>query len=406
MHEQEVGGVGLLALHLGDPGGHGYGGDAGGADEGVDLLLHEEVHELGQEHTAGGAEAKGDDAHEHNSDGLEGQEGGGGSGGAHGDAQEDGDDVHQLVLGGLLQAVHHAGLLHEVAQHQAGDQGPGGGHQQGNEHGDHDGEDDLLTPGDLPQGAHDDPALLGGGEGPHDGGLDDRHQGHVAVGGHGDGPQELGGQLAGDEDGGGTVRAADDADGGGLGLAEEAGEAAADKGHEDAQLGGRAQEQGLGVGDEGAEIGARAYAHEDEAGVDAQLHAQVEHVDEAHGDGLTHLDSAQHRVGDPQGAQLIEELLGNGRSAELGPVGVSAGEEDLVVHARARQVRDEHTEGDGQQQQGLELLDDREVEQNEGDDHHDQDLPVPRGDLIEAGLLNEIHDSFHLVFLPVSGLSR
>ena len=36
------------------------------------------------------------------------------------------------------------------------------------------------------------------------------------------------------------------------------------------------------------------------------------------------------------------------------------------------------------------------------DDHHDQDLPVPRGDLIEAGRLNKIHDSFHLIFLPAS----
>ena len=36
-------------------------------------------------------------------------------------------------------------------------------------------------------------------------------------------------------------------------------------------------------------------------------------------------------------------------------------------------------ERDRQQQQGLELLHDRQVQQDEGDDHHDQDLPVPRG---------------------------
>ena len=406
MHEQEVGGVGLLALHLGDPGGHGHGGHAGGADEGIDLLLEEEVHELGQQHAAGGAEAEGHDAHAHDEQGAALEEGSGGGGGAHGDAQEDGDDVHQLVLGGLVQTLHHAALLKQVAQHQAGDQGTGGGHQQGHEHRDHDGEDDLLTPGHLPQGAHGDLALRRGGEGTHDGGLDDGHQGHIAVGGHGDGAQQLRGQSAGDEDGRGAVRAADDADGGGLGVVKHAGELAAHKGHEDAQLGGSAQQQGLGVGDKGGEVGAGAHAHEDKAGVDAQLYAQVQHVDEAHGDGLAHGHRAAHGLRDPQLLQVRQELRRDGVSAEELPVDVAAGEEDLVVHLRAGQVGDEHAEGDGQQQQGLELLDNRQIQQDEGDQHHDQNLPVPGGDLIEARRLNKIHDSFHVIFLPRTGLSR
>ena len=37
VHQQEVGGVGLLAFQVGHPGGHGHGGHTGGADEGVDL---------------------------------------------------------------------------------------------------------------------------------------------------------------------------------------------------------------------------------------------------------------------------------------------------------------------------------------------------------------------------------
>ena len=212
MHQQEVGGIGLLALHLGDAGGHGHGGDAGGADEGIDLLLQEEVHKLGQQHAAGGAEAEGHHAHAHDLDGLPGQEGAGGGGGAHGDAQEDGDDVHQLVLGGLVQTLHHAALLKQVAQHQAGDQRAGGGHQQGHKYGDDDGEEDLLPLGHLTQGAHDDLPLRLGSQNPHDGGLDDGHQGHVAVGRHGDGAQQLRGETAGHKNGRGAVRAADDAD--------------------------------------------------------------------------------------------------------------------------------------------------------------------------------------------------
>ena len=55
--------------------------------------------------------------------------------------------------------------------------------------------------------------------------------------------------------------------------AGEAHETAAHEGDEDAQLGGRAQQQGLGVGDEGTEVRHSAHAHEDQAGIDTQLDA-------------------------------------------------------------------------------------------------------------------------------------
>ena len=56
-------------------------------------------------------------------------------------------------------------------------------------------------------------------------------------------------------------------------MAVEAHETAAHEGDEDAQLGGRAQQQGLGVGDEGTEVRHSAHAHEDQAGIDTQLDA-------------------------------------------------------------------------------------------------------------------------------------
>ena len=136
------------------------------------------------------------------------------------------------------------------------------------------------------------------------------------------------------------------------------------------------------------------------------LTPQVQHVNEANGDGLARLHRAQHGVRDANLLQMCQEFGGNLAAAEDLPVDVSSGKEDLVVHLRAGQVGDEHAEGNRQQQQGLELLHNRQVQQTEGNDHHDQNLPVPRGDLIEAGRLNKIHDSFHLVFLPVAGLSR
>ena len=54
VHQQEVAGVVLLAHHLGHAGRHRHGGHTGGADEGIDLLLEEQVHELGQQNAAGG----------------------------------------------------------------------------------------------------------------------------------------------------------------------------------------------------------------------------------------------------------------------------------------------------------------------------------------------------------------
>ena len=65
------------------------------------------------------------------------------------------------------------------------------------------------------------------------------------------GAQQLGSQLGGQEDGGGAVGAADDADGGGLLAGESPGMTAADEGHEHAQLSSSAQQQALGVGRSG-----------------------------------------------------------------------------------------------------------------------------------------------------------
>ena len=82
----------------------------------------------------------------------------------------------------------------------------------------------------------------------------------------------MGCQQNSDENGREAVCAADDADGAGF-RAGEAHETAAHEGDEDAQLCGRAQQQGLGVGDEGTEVRHSAHAHEDQAGIDTQLDA-------------------------------------------------------------------------------------------------------------------------------------
>ena len=163
------------------------------------------------------------------------------------------------------------------------------------------------------------------------------------------------GQLGGDQDGRGAVRAADDADG-----SRFVGEKAQDQGHAvgqvDAQLSGRAQDQGLGVGDEGTEVRHGADAHEDQAGVDAQLDAEIEVVEKTTVFGI----------------------------CQNGPVDVAALVDLRVVEFRARQVGEQHAEGDGEQQQRLELLHDRQIQQHAGDEDHHQ-LQRIIEDLIEAG---------------------
>ena len=191
----------------------------------------------------------------------------------------------------------------------------------------------------------------------------------------------------------------------------EAHETAANESHEDAQLRGSTQQQALGVGDQGAEVGHSAHAHEDETGIDAQLDAQIQHINETHGngdvaqghtaggskllctgqglnlysDGVCHIAAGgsdlggglvqsvcikQTLGGGPQGIHIrLQHIGGNTGAKHLGqeacrdgftleniPVDMTAGKEDLVEHAGARQIGHQHANGDGYQQQRLKLL--------------------------------------------------
>ena len=202
-------------------------------------------------------------------------------------------------------------------------------------------------------------AILGAGHQVHNGGLNQRNQRHVGVSGHGDGAQQVGSQLRGQEDGGGAVSAADDADGGSLG-AGKAHAHSAKEGHEHAQLGSSAQQQALGVRQQRTEVGHGANAHENQAGVQAGLHADVEDIQQA---ALPH-DLA---VAVENGAFRIHEGI-----PQL-----------LVVQAAHGQVAQQAAEGDTGQQQRLELLDNGQVQQHAGDDQHHQVLPAVVGK--EAG---------------------
>lgn len=62
--------------------------------------------------------------------------------------------------------------------------------------------------------------------------------------------------------------------------------------------------------------------------------------------------------------------------------------EDLVEHIGTGEVGDEHTEGDGHQQQRLKLLYNAQIQQHAGDAQHDEAAPVAvLGKEVEAGVL-------------------
>ena len=130
-------------------------------------------------------------------------------------------------------------------------------------------------------------------------------------------------------------------------------------------MGCRAQQQALGVGNQGAEVGHSAHAKENQAGINAQLDAEIQVVDQAGRDGAA---------------------VGQSRSAECRPVDVPSVKQFAVEHVGAGQVGQQHAEGDRQQQQRLELFDNGQIGQETGNREHNQRLPVV-GQQSKAGLL-------------------
>ena len=122
MHEQEVRGIVLLADGLRHAGGHRHGGNACGTNQRIDGTTAELVHDLSGDQTTTGGHAERGETAEDDQNGLQAQEVGRRGGSADRDAQEDGDDVHQLVLGSLGQTVGNAANVEEITEHQATDE--------------------------------------------------------------------------------------------------------------------------------------------------------------------------------------------------------------------------------------------------------------------------------------------
>ncbi len=191
VHEQEVRRVGLASLNLRNARRHGNGGDACGADEGIDLALGDKIHELAEKHAACGREAECSQTEDDDEYGLLRQEGLTVRRCADGDAEHDGDDIGQSVLRGVAESFNNAALSEQVAEHEHADKRSDGGKHESADDKHDDGEDNLLCLADGSELLHLDRALFLRGEQLHDRGLNNRDKSHIRICRNGYGSEQV-----------------------------------------------------------------------------------------------------------------------------------------------------------------------------------------------------------------------
>ncbi len=193
----------------------------------------------------------------------------------------------------------------------------------------------------------------------------------------------------------------------------------AQQGREDAELRRRAEEQGLGIGQQRAEVRHRAHAHEDhqrrDAGSDRHTVEAVEHaVGEAaiqrHVAGLLlerggnlAMQRLLHRV-----ARLIQRQAGDVDVEQIGHRSqqLRLAEMGRLLGGRQRQpgfrdVGQNAAEADRHQQQGFEVLADRQIKQAKADDDHRQ---LAEAHVVEPRAVPEVEYLVHVVS-PCRGAS-
>ena len=183
--------------------------------------------------------------------------------------------------------------------------------------------------GDDAGRAHTDAAFLVVSEPAHDGRLNHRHQSHVGVGRNSDGTHQARGEFRGDEDGRRTVGTSDDADSTGLHRGEPEVQSD-DVGTEDTELCRCTDEDQFRVGNQGGEVRHSADTQEDERGIEPLQHTEIEIV--------------------KYGSILIDTYL------------QAVGERD---------VADDDTEADGNQQHRFVLFQNGQGDEERADGNHD-----------------------------------
>ncbi|SAR70976.1 Uncharacterised protein [Klebsiella pneumoniae] len=293
MHQQEVLPVRFQTHLVRHPRRHRHRRHPRRADQRVDFVPAEHVHQLRHQHPGGGPHAEGDHPQHQDPQRLRLQELVRHQLGPHRQPEEDGDDVDQRVLHRIAQPLHHAALAHQVAEAEHPQQRRGVRQQERHQQQQHRREEDLLPLTHRAQLHHADLPLLIRGQRLHDRRLDQRHQRHIGVRRHRDGPQQLRRQLARQVNRRRAVGAADDADGrrlrqGEADDAEVVQRQRPEHGGEDPELRRRPQQQGARVSQQRAEIGHRPDAHKDDQRRDARANRHLIE-DGQHPGGVAHV---------------------------------------------------------------------------------------------------------------------
>lgn len=250
--------------------------------------------------------------------------------------------LHSAFCCSLAQSFNNTGLFEEVAKHQHTEQRCDIRQNERAEDGDEDREYDFLLLTDRAQLLHSDLALLLRGQQLHDRWLDERDKRHVGVCCDCDRGDQIRCEVIGTIYRGRAVCTTNDANRRRLLRREEASSICDHKRNIDAKLRCRTENQADWVCDQRTEIGHCADAHKDQAGEKAALYTAVHDSDDA---------------------GLVPCTAVNGR---------------IVHKAGLRQVCQKHTESYGQQQKRLKFLFNGKVEQNTGNDEHDNLTPCQR----------------------------
>ena len=366
MGQEEVAGVGFLPQAVGSAGRHRHRRHASRANKRVHLVFDKEIQQLGKEEAANGAAGKGDDAQGQDGQGLHIKDPFRRQLRANGNHQKDGGNVQDFVGGGVAQAGNYAAFPEQVANHKHRDEGGRFGNKENDNQHCAGGKKEFFGFGDFPGRFHFNLPFALGGQQAHQRGLDKDDAGHIGVGDDGGNAEEVGGQFGGGKDGGGAVGAADNANGAGFlegkeGRSEKAGEQGQPEGDKDTQLGGRPQEQGFGVGDDGAEVGQRAQAEENQRG------QQV-----------------------PGGEGEVKD-----DAKDAGTLDAAGGVE--VHQSGAGEVAEDDAQADGQQYIGLHTLEDGGEDESAAEEEKEEVSPVQ---LSETGFKQKVHRAFAVRYFP------
>ena len=390
MHQQEVLAVGLETYLIGHTGCHRHGRNTGRTNQRVDRIFGECVHQLRHEYTCSGTDHKGNQTQNDDRQGAAIQEGIRAHFVTNGQAEEDGHDVDQGVLGSIAQTLHNTGFFHQVTEAEHTQQRSSRRQQYGDQHQYSNREDDFFTFRDGAQLAHGNLTLRFAGQRLHDRRLNQRHQRHVGIRGYRNRTQQFRSQFRCNKDRRRAIRTTNDTDccsllngkvhQTGIGQQNRTGNRT-----KDTKLSSSTEQQGLRVSQQRTKVRHRAHTHEDQqrsnttgnghAVKDIQ-HTAVKTERRAQRHSLL-IHQALYFIGFfVSGKDFVHAGIG-GQAEQVSKLSqyshiarTDGGFSSRPAHACTRDVHHQGTHGNRQQQQRFKAFLNGQVQHTEGHQHH------------------------------------